>query len=367
MKVIMTGGGTGGHIYPAVAIADKIKSEHPEVEILFVGTNRGMEKDIVPACGYKLKTITVSGFNRKKILENVKTLADLAKGLKEARQIIKEFKPDLVVGTGGYVCGPIVMCAYLKGIKIAIHEQNAFPGVTNKILSRFADRIFISFNDSKRFFKSSKNIVFSGNPLRKSFLVSDPKLIKAKLGIDNDEFVILCFGGSLGAEKINETMIKAIEVLNGLKDIKLYFITGKAHYQGIIDRFKKSGISLSKRIEILEYTNNMAEYINAADLVICRAGALTIAEITACGKPSVLIPSPNVTDNHQFFNAKVVADEGGAILLEEKDLSDESLLHAIVNVKNDPDILKEMGKKSRKIGQVDAAEIIYQNIKSYFK
>lgn len=365
MKIIMTGGGTGGHIYPAVAIADKIKAEHPEAEILFAGTINGMEKDIVPACGYELKTITVSGFNRKKITKNLRTAVDLLKGLGEAWQLIREFKPDLVIGTGGYVCGPVAAAAFLNGIRTVIHEQNAFPGVTNKILSRFADKVFVSFIESKRYFKKQKNIILSGNPLRKSFIIGEPALMREKLGVKTGEFAILCFGGSLGAEKINDTIIKTIETLNGLKDVRLFFITGKMHYKEITDRIKESGIVLNDGIQILAYTNHMADYMNAADLIICRAGALTIAEITACGKASILIPSPNVTANHQYYNAKVVADGGGAILIEEKDLTDERLIRTIFKLKNDRNILNEMSGKSRRMGQKDAADIIYRNIKEY--
>ena len=362
MKVIMTGGGTGGHIYPAIAIADKIRRKHPEAEILFVGTQRGMEKDIVPKNGYEIRFVTVSGFHRKKLWKNLKTAIDLAKGNLQANKIIEEFKPDLVIGTGGYVCGPVVRAAHKKGIKTFIHEQNAFPGVTNKLLEKFVDKVFISFPESKGYFKDESKLIVTGNPIRKSFLVCGMGSSREKMGIKPSEFVILCFGGSLGAGKINSTMIHVIDAVNGVQDTRLYFITGKNYYQKVCDSLKERNITLSANITLLEYADNMHEYLSSADLVISRAGALTVSEITACGKASILIPSPNVTGNHQYFNAKVVADKGGAVILEEKDLSEEKLLGTILRLKNNKEVLNGMSAASEKIGRMDAVDVIYDHL-----
>lgn len=362
MRVIMTGGGTGGHIYPAIAIADKIRRKNPGAEILFVGTRRGMEKDLVPKNGYEIRFITVSGFNRKKLWKNVKTFYHLAKGNLQANQIIKQFKPDLVIGTGGYVCGPVVRAAYKKGIRTFIHEQNAFPGVTNKLLEKYVEKVFISFPESKTYFKDQSKLVVTGNPIRKSFLLSSVQNSREKLGIQSSEFVILCFGGSLGASRINQAMTNSLEILNVEPNIRVFFITGKNHYQKICDEIKEKKINLSDQIKIMEYADNMHEYLSGADLVISRAGALTVSEITACGKASILIPSPNVTGNHQYFNAKVVADKGGAIIIEEKNLTDEKLLAAILRLKNNKEALNHMALASSKIGRLDAVDMIYDHL-----
>ncbi|MEG1584395.1 MAG: glycosyltransferase, partial [Anaerovorax sp.] len=196
MKVIMTGGGTGGHVYPAVAIADKIKRKHPEAEILFVGTEKGMERELVPANGYPIEFITVSGFNRKNLLKNIKTVQDLLKGDRGARKIIGAFKPDLVIGTGGYVCGPVVRAAHKMGIRTFIHEQNALPGMTNKMLEKSVEKVFISFPDAKSHFKNKKKLIVTGNPIRRNFILAGVENYREKLGIAPKEFVILCFGGS---------------------------------------------------------------------------------------------------------------------------------------------------------------------------
>jgi len=362
MKVIMTGGGTGGHIYPAIAIADKIRRKHPEAEILFIGTERGMEKDLVPRSGYEIRFITVSGFHRKKIWRNIKTAADLLKGNRQAVRIIKEFKPDLVIGTGGYVCGPVVRAAHKMGIRTYIHEQNAVPGVTNKLLEKYSVKVFLSFPESKAHFKDQSKLVVTGNPIRKSFQLAGSNRIREKMGIKPGEFVILSFGGSLGAGKINSTMIRVVEALSGMSDARLYFITGRNYYEKVLKTLAERGINPADNISILEYADNMHEYLFAADLVISRAGALTVAEITACGKAAIFIPSPNVTGNHQYFNAKVVADKGGAIIIEEKDLSDEKLLGTILRLKNNREAINGMSAASASIGRLDAADMIYDHL-----
>lgn len=362
MKIIMTGGGTGGHVYPAIAIADKIKRKHPDAEILFVGTEKGMEKDIVPTNGYPIEFVTVSGFNRKNLLKNVKTMQDLLKGDKEARVILKKFKPDLVIGTGGYVCGPVVRAAHKMGIRTFIHEQNALPGMTNKMLEKYVEKVFVSFPDAKKYFKKDKKIVVTGNPIRRNFILAGVENYREKLGIGENDFVVLCFGGSRGAGVINKTMVEAIEEMSQTEGLKLFFITGKPYYEVIKEEVMSRNISLEHNIKILPYAENMHEYLLASDLVISRAGALTISEITACGKASILIPSPNVTGNHQFFNAKVVADKGGAIILEEKELTSEKLFSAIMKLKSNKTLLNTMSESSSRMGRIDAADVIYENL-----
>lgn len=351
MKVIMTGGGTGGHIYPAIAIADEIKSRHPDAEIIFVGTERGMEKDIVPKAGYPVKFITVSGLNRKNPIKLIKTLKDLNHGLHEAKQIIKEFKPDLVIGTGGYVCGPVMKTAAGMGIKTYIHEQNAFPGLTNKLLSRGAERVFVAFDDAKKYFKTKKEPVTVGNPVRHAFTEVDRQAARESLGVKEDEFMVLSFGGSLGAQRINDEMTVAAERLRDRAGLRIFFVTGKRYYSSIMENADKT----NARVTYLQYIDDMPKYLNACDLAITRSGALTVSEITACGRASVMIPSPYVTNNHQYYNAKVVADRGGAILIEEKDLTNGEVADEIEQLMNDRQILEKMEKASAALGTVTSA------------
>lgn len=351
MKVIMTGGGTGGHIYPAIAIADEIKSRHPDAEIIFVGTERGMEKDIVPKAGYPIKFITVSGLNRKNPIKLIKTLKDLNHGLHEAKQIIKEFKPDFVIGTGGYVCGPVMKTAAGMGIKTYIHEQNAFPGLTNKLLSRGAERVFVAFDDAKKYFKTKKEPVTVGNPVRHAFTEVDRQAARESLGVKEDEFMVLSFGGSLGAQRINDEMTVAAERLRDRAGLRIFFVTGKRYYSSIMENADKT----NARVTYLQYIDDMPKYLNACDLAITRSGALTVSEITACGRASVMIPSPYVTNNHQYYNAKVVADRGGAILIEEKDLTNGEVADEIEQLMNDRQILEKMEKASAALGTVTSA------------
>lgn len=362
MKVIMTGGGTGGHIYPAIAIADKIKRKHPEAEILFVGTLRGMEKDLVPRNGYEIRFITVSGFHRKQLWKNIETARDLMKGSKETKKILDDFQPDLVIGTGGYVCGPVVRAAHKRGIPTYIHEQNAFPGMTNKMLEKYVDRVFISFEEAGEYFKCKEKLVVTGNPIRKSFLGGSFTNYRQKLDIDEKDFVVLCFGGSLGAGKINSTMVKVAEVLADQAYTKLCFITGRVHYDSIKEQLRDKGLEACEAIRLMPYVDNMHEYLCSADLIISRSGALTVSEITACGKASVLIPSPNVTGNHQYFNAKVVSDKGGAVLLEEKDLTSEKLTSIIMRLRSNREALNSMSRASESVGRFDAVDLIYDHL-----
>lgn len=354
MKVIMTGGGTGGHIYPAIAIADEIKKRDKSADILFVGTERGMEKDIVPKSGYPISFITVSGLHRKQIWKNIKTIRDLNKGLHEARKIIEEFKPDIVIGTGGYVCEPVMRTAAKMDISTYIHEQNAFPGLTNKLLSRHADQVFVAFEEAKKYFKVKKEPITTGNPVRRAFREADRQEARAALGIGSDDFVILSFGGSLGAQRINDEMKIAVKRLGDRTGCKIFFVTGRRYYKAFTENMDKN----DARVTYLEYIDDMPKYLGACNIAITRSGALTVSEITACGRASVMIPSPYVTNNHQYFNAKVVADKGGSVLIEEKDLKEGDVADAIEKIMSDRSVLEKMEKAAGAIGRTDAAEVI---------
>lgn len=361
MKVIMTGGGTGGHIYPAVAIADKIKEKDPKAEILFIGTRKGLEKTLVPQNGYPIEFITVSGFDRKNMLKNVKTAVDLLKGMSQAKKIIRNFKPDVVIGTGGYVCGPVVKTAAKMGIKTYIHEQNAFPGMTNKMLEPYVQKVFMGFEKAGEYFKHPEKHIVVGNPVRKSFFTKTKQEARQALGISEDEFVILSFGGSRGAGRINKAMLHVATEFSGKPKTSLYFGTGDIYYDAICKETEEKG-GFEDNIHIMKYINDMDNYLMAADIVIARAGALSIAEICVCGKCAIFIPSPNVTGNHQYHNAKAVSDCGGAILIEEKDLTDELLVSQLTELRNDRQKLDAMGEAARNCAFNDSAEIMYYEI-----
>lgn len=365
MRVIMTCGGTGGHIYPALAIADTIKSHNPEAEIMFVGTMKGMENTIVPSNGYPIKQVPASGIKRKQIWKNVKTLKDAVQGYSKAKKIIKDFQPDLVIGTGGYVCGPVVKAASSMGIRTAIHEQNAYPGVTNRMLAGKADEIFLSFEESRKFFKEGGRIHLTGNPIRKGFIVGDREKARENLGIRPGELVILCFGGSLGAPRINQVMLSLIDRYNGADDVSIFFAPGKRHYSEIMGKLSLKPYEVKDNVRIFDYINNMPDYMVAADVIIGRAGALSLAEITACGRAAVLIPSPYVAENHQYHNAKVLADRDAAYLFEEKELTDEKVVDVIETLRNDRERLEKMGENSKSLATLNAAEDIYDGIKEY--
>lgn len=362
MRVIMTGGGTGGHIYPAIAIADEIKKRDENAEILFVGAETGLEKRLVPENGYRIELITVKGFNRKNLLQNVDVLKKLRKGSRRAKEIITNFKPDVVIGTGGYVSAPVVKTAQKMDIPTYIHEQNAFPGVTNKMLERHVKKVFLGFSEGSEYFKHPEKHIAAGNPVREDFLREEKNAARAGLGFSPKDFVLLAFGGSQGAGRINKAMIKIIETFNGVADFKICMATGSYYYQAIMEAFRESGIALQDNIKIMEYINDMPKYLAASDLVISRSGALTVAEVTVCGKPAIFVPSPNVTGNHQYFNAMAVSQRGGATVIEEKDLDNDRLVSTILNLKNNPEILKDMSEKSRACASPEATKIICDHV-----
>lgn len=354
MRVIMTGGGTGGHIYPAIAIADEIKRRDPSSEILFVGTERGMERDIVPRSGYPIRFVTVQGLNRSNLLKNIETLKAYRNGLRQSDEIMESFRPDLVIGTGGYVCGPVVRSAYKKHIRTYIHEQNAFPGLANKMLSRHTDRVFMAFEEAGRYFKTKEPPLTVGNPVRSAFTETGKTEARRKLRLPEDAFVLLGFGGSLGAAVINREMLNLAAELAEEPDIYVLFATGRRYYKEIMEKPHPGG----SNIRYLEYIDDMPAYLAACDLAITRSGALTVSEIAACGKPAVMIPSPNVTNNHQYYNAKVLADRGAAVLIEEKDLKPGIVSDTVRRLAGDRAELESMEAASRRIGRTDTAGII---------
>lgn len=366
MKILISGGGTGGHIYPAIAIANKIKENMHDVEILFVGTHRGLENQLVPKAGYSLKTITVSGFKRKLSFELLKSIKDLFMGLKDSLQVIKTFQPDLVIGTGGYVCGPVVFIASMLNIKTAIHEQNVIPGITNKILGKYVDKVFISFEESQKYFSHKEKLIVTGNPVRQEFLNLDKNSCRRELGIFDDRLVVMVFGGSRGAEKINQTMIDVLKHFAGRTDIHLLHITGEKHYEEFMRSYKKIGLK-GDNLAIQPYAYEMPKFMGACDLVVCRAGAITLAEVTAMGLPAILIPSPYVTNNHQEYNAKVLEKNGAAVVLLEKDLTPSKMIELIHFFMKDRSKLSDMRLRSKELAKTNATDLIYEELLELMK
>lgn len=360
MKLIVTGGGTGGHVYPALAILDKFREKDPDTDVLYIGNDEGIEKEIVPKKGYELKLVNGRWLDTSSPKELLLTGLSVIKGIRETLKIMKKFKPDVVIGTGGFVCFPVVIAGKLYGAKTFIHEQNAFPGVANRKLEPFVKKIFLGFNGAEAYFKNQNKIVYTGNPVRKSFFEMDKKTSRKKLNIPEDDFMVMSFGGSLGAEKINDLAFGILKEFNGKPNTRLIFGTGKWYIDGVKKRMEKEGIILADNVQVLDYISDMDYYLSASDLIISRAGALSVAETTICGRASILIPSPNVTGNHQYFNAKVVSDNGGAILVEEKDLDGKDILNKIIYLKNNPEKLKEMEEKSYQVGPHKALDIIYE-------
>ena len=361
MKVLLSGGGTGGHVYPAIAIANRIKEEHPDAEIVFVGTEKGIESEIVPKYGYKLETVTVQGFKRKIDFDNVKRVFKLFKGLEQSRRVVKQFKPDVVIGTGGYVSGPVLFNASMSKFPTVVHEQNSFPGVTNKILSKVVTKVLTSFEDShERFPEGSRDkLVLTGNPVRKEILTSRKSVARKKLGIREDKKMVLCYGGSGGSRKINDAMQLVIK--NMVKDdVAFIFATGKYYYDEFINSVED--INLKSYQKIVPYLEDMANALAASDLVIGSAGAISLAEITALGKPSIIIPKAYTAENHQEYNAKSIENQGAGIAILEKDLTAESLNNAVFKLLGNREELIEMANRSKEIGKPEAVDLIYNEI-----
>ncbi len=351
MRVIVTAGGTGGHIYPALALIDKIKQMEPDSEFLYIGTHNRMEKDIVPKRGIPYAMIEIYGFNKKKLF---KTAFYLMKSFGRCRKIIKNFKPDVVVGFGGYVTFPVVCSASTLGIKTFIHEQNSIPGKSNRVLEKYVDEIGISFRSSSKYFKKDKTVL-TGNPCSESALLAKP-FDKTTLGLTNGKRLVLVVMGSLGSLTIGNELIKCFDKF-AAKDYEVLFITGTKQY----DRYKD--IKCPSNVKIIPFYEGLTSVLKRTDLVITRAGASTLSEIISLQVPSILIPSPYVANNHQYINAKDLCDNGAALMIEEKDITEDKILGLIDEVLNSPDKRASMKDNLKKLGVNDSASIIYNELR----
>lgn len=360
-KILFATGGTGGHINPALAVAGYIRENYPQAEILFVGTADRMEAQLVPAAGYDFKTIEIQGFSRELNFEglkhNIKTVNLLFKSEGQAKKIIEDFKPDVVIGFGGYVSGPVLSVAARMGIPTAVHEQNAFPGVTNKNLAKKVDVVMLTAPEAEKLLKPKKPCVVTGLPIRGEIISANKEFARAEMKLDSRP-LILSMGGSLGARAINEAVKYLILHRFEKKDFYYLHATGKAGASMIDDIGKDVDLNANPQIMLREYINDMDRCLAAADLVVCRAGASSLSEIQALGKPSILVPYPYAAENHQYYNAKTMSDRDAAILIEEKDFTGERLLSEVEKLLSKPERLKKMGENARAMAILDASQRI---------
>ena len=371
MRVIVAAAGTAGHINPGLAIANKIKEKEPDSEIIFIGTTRGLENSLVPREGYELKTIEAYGLSKKISIENFKKISKTLKATGKARKIIQEFKPDIIIGAGGYICGPVVWAAKKEKIPVVLHESNAFPGKAVKFLAKKADKVLISFEEARSRIAGTKDIVFTGTPVKiekKEYSKEQRKNIFINAGLQENIPTILIFGGSQGAQKINEAVIGILEnKLN--KDYQIIWATGPKQYDIIKEELTKKNINIEniKNAKILPYIYNMEEIMNVANVIVARSGAMTITEISNLGKPSILIPLPNVSQNHQLYNAKVLADVGAAKIILNSELTKDNLNEEIESIIKNPELMKKMEEKALSKSVKNVQENIYKEISKVIK
>ena len=372
MKVLFTCGGTAGHVNPAVALAHLFQDRHPGCQVLFVGADGGMELKLVPKEGYQIRTVTITNFHRSftpaDIAHNMGTLMNMGKSRHQAKKILDEFKPDLVVGTGGYASFPVVNEAAHRKIPTAVHESNAVPGLTTKALSRVVDRVMVGFEESRSHYEHPEKVVVTGTPVRGDFFRYTREEAREKLGIKDDRPLLLSYWGSLGAEVMNQKILDFIakECYEGAP---FRHIHGAGRdYPWMREELLRRGLKLGDNgVEVREYIYDMPLVMCAADLVLCRAGASTISEITAIAKPSVLVPSPNVTANHQEKNARVLADQGAAVLIREADCVENTLYDEATLLLRQKDRRESMIKALHGFANVDAGEKIYETLREIMK
>ena len=367
MKVVIAAAGTAGHINPGLAIANKIKQEEPKSEITFIGTTRGLENDLVPRAGFKLKTIDAYGLSKKLTIENIKKMYKTLKGYGEAKKILKDLKPDIVIGTGGYICGATILAAHNLKIPTMLHESNSFPGKAVKMLAKKTDVILISFEDAKERIPNAKKIVHTGTPVKikkQEYTNSQIEKIKKELGLNNEKPLVLIFGGSQGAQKINEAIMGIIKnKLN--KEYQIIWATGPKQYDIIKEKLEDANININyiENTKIVPYIYNMEEIMNVSDLIVSRSGAMTITEIANLAKPSILVPLPNVSGDHQMYNAKVLANKNAAIIIKNDELNTVDLNTKIKEIALDKNKKEQMGKNAFKVSTKNVEEKIWQEIK----
>lgn len=360
LRFVVTGGGTGGHIYPALAIARGLEQRFPGCSIMYLGTDRGLEADIVPKAGLEFHAVRAVGIKRSLSLHNLKVPWEALVGYWESRRLIRGFAPRAVVGTGGYVCGPVLLAATRLKIATLIHEQNAFPGITNRILSRVVDRVAVTFEDSLPYFPPRSGARTVGLPVRPEVLTAQRQRARDKFGIGEHELLVLSFGGSQGAYSLNQAMAQAVESLAHRSGLKLLHVTGRGQYEKFKQMIKERGFDIDAlgNITIMPYLYEMPAALAAADLVISRAGAATLAEITVRGLPSLLVPFPYATGNHQQHNARALVTRGAAEMIKDQEFSGGVLVERLEQLTGDRERLKKMAEASRRLGKPRALDDI---------
>jgi len=347
MRLLLAGGGTGGHLFPAVALAEALKHDEPQAEVLFVGTERGIEAKILPELGWPLETVDIKGFSGKGLFAKIEVMLKMMKSVKQGRGILQKFLPDVVIGVGGYASAPMVVAAKMYGVPVVLHEQNAIPGLTNRLLGGWADKVCVSFAQTRQAFANAE---VTGNPLRGE--------LETIGEADTIPTTLLVFGGSRGARAINDTICAALPKLQAWQGrLAIVHQTGEEDCASVKERYRTAGWP---EAEILPFINDMAAVYRRASLVVCRAGATTIAELTACGRPAILIPYPYAANNHQQANAEALAVKGAALMMEQKDLTGEKLAAVIGGLLSTPEELKSMGRVSRSLGKTGAARQILE-------
>lgn len=362
MRILFCGGGTAGHVYPNLAIAQIFERNESNLHLAYVTTKNGIENEIIHFRKYEIDVIGI-----KKIFsfKNIKVIKLLVKAINESKKIIKEFSPDIIVGTGGYATFPVVYAGHKLGIKTVLHESNSVPGKTIKHLEKYADKIFVNFEESKKFFKYKEKIIRTGNPMRQEYMCQNKNQIKKYLKIEYPNVVVF-FGGSLGADKINESAIELIEnFVRYRQDVLLIWATGKKNYNKCISKLKEKDLLNLKNVKMSSYITNMPEILAIADVVVCRAGAMTISEVALCGKCTIFIPSPNVVNNHQYKNAKAICDFGGGLLISENELY--KLTDEIKEMIENSSKRKLYEENIKKFAVKDANRRIYKEILNIIK
>ena len=360
MRVLMTGGGTGGHVYPALAIADIIKNKIPDAEIAFVGTDKGIENRLVAKAGYKMYHVPIQGIRRSLSPQNIKTAYLVLTSPRKAKKIIEEYKPDIVIGTGGYVCWPVLHAAASLGIPTAIHESNSVPGLVTRAMARKCTRVLINFEETKQYLKRRGGIVRVGNPLRSDFTSKDKVGARKELGIRNDEIYVVSFGGSGGAERINEAILGLSDYYSDSGyNIRHIHAMGERYYAAMTGDKR-----VARQINAVPYIEDMPTHLLAADIAICRCGAMTLSELALSKTAAILIPSPNVTDDHQYKNARHFSDSGAALLLREDELCARTLFDNVEPLCKSRKMRESLAKKMASFSDPDAAKNVVRELHS---
>lgn len=363
MNIVITGGGTGGHIFPALAIAGGLEKSIPGVKVIFVGTARGLEARIIPREGFDIRFIRSEGLVGKSVFRTLKSAFTIPLSVMDAYAILKDIRPDMVIGVGGYSSGPVVFCAKLMGIPTIIHEQNTLPGLANKILGKIVDNVAVTYHESIKFFPREKTYL-TGNPIRPEILEGSRERGCETFSLERDRFTVFVFGGSRGASHINNAVYKSLEHLEEFKDrIQFLHQTGDTDFDVMKEIYNKWGFKGT----VMPFAYEMADAYAVADLIISRAGATTLAELTACGKAAILVPYPYAAANHQEVNAGKLWDIGAAHVILDKDLNGRSLSEMIIHMLEDPDALAEMGRISKSIGSREATDKVIELVEGLFK